>query len=90
MSTKTIEKRTKRSWSLCLMLHKGRYKARITTDEALFYQSYTTGKTKIQYIRSKSVAKMQHLAKGKLAVKVYSMEGNVLSRLNKIFYRTKG
>ncbi|GFT28851.1 uncharacterized protein TNCV_3585611 [Trichonephila clavipes] len=53
MSVKTVEKRRKRSWPLYLMVRKGRYKARITPDEALFHLSFTTGKTKIQYISSK-------------------------------------
>ncbi|GFY06623.1 uncharacterized protein TNCV_3524791 [Trichonephila clavipes] len=53
MSVKKVEKRRKRSWPLYLMLRKDRYKAGITSDEALFHLSFTTGKTKIQYISSK-------------------------------------
>ncbi|GFV54361.1 uncharacterized protein TNCV_4585911 [Trichonephila clavipes] len=53
MSVKTVEKQRKRSWPVYLMLRKCRYKARITSDEALFHLSFTTGKTKIQYISSK-------------------------------------
>ncbi|GFW18143.1 uncharacterized protein TNCV_4006831 [Trichonephila clavipes] len=46
-SVKTVEKRRKCSWSLYLMLSKSRYKAWITSDEALFHLLFTTGKTKI-------------------------------------------
>ncbi|GFT13600.1 uncharacterized protein TNCV_3830731 [Trichonephila clavipes] len=53
MSVKTVEKRRKRSWSLYLMLRKGRYKAWITPDDAQFHLSFTTGKRKIQNISSK-------------------------------------
>ncbi|GFW52195.1 uncharacterized protein TNCV_2426421 [Trichonephila clavipes] len=50
MSVKTVEKRRKRSWPLYLILLKGRCKAWITSDEAQFHLSFTTGQTKIQYI----------------------------------------
>ncbi|GFU50815.1 hypothetical protein TNCV_2495191 [Trichonephila clavipes] len=53
MSVKTVGKRRKRSWSLYLMLCKGRYKTWITSNEALFHLSFTTGKTRIQYISRK-------------------------------------
>ncbi|GFW24585.1 hypothetical protein TNCV_2404501 [Trichonephila clavipes] len=53
MSVKTVEKRRKGSWSLYLMLCKGRYKAWVS-DEALLHLSFTTGKTMIQYISHKS------------------------------------
>ncbi|GFU30612.1 uncharacterized protein TNCV_2615071 [Trichonephila clavipes] len=53
MFVKTVGKRRKRSWPLYLILRKGKYKARITSDEAQFHLSLTTGKTKIQYISSK-------------------------------------
>ncbi|GFU85035.1 uncharacterized protein TNCV_1552981 [Trichonephila clavipes] len=57
MSVKTVEKRRKRSWPLYLMLRNGRYKAWTTSDEAQFHMSFTTGKTKIQYISSKKPRK---------------------------------
>ncbi|GFX01369.1 uncharacterized protein TNCV_4736101 [Trichonephila clavipes] len=57
LSVKTVEKRRKRSCPLYLMLCKGRYKAWITSDEALFHLSFTTGKTKIQYIYRKKCRK---------------------------------
>ena len=41
---------------------------------------------KRRYVRAKRVTNVQHFAKGKLAVRVYSMEENVLSRLNKNFF----
>ncbi|GFT62313.1 uncharacterized protein TNCV_4717131 [Trichonephila clavipes] len=53
MSVKTVEKRRKRSWPLYLMLCKGRYKTWAASDEALFHLSFTTSKTKIQYISRK-------------------------------------
>ncbi|GFW31729.1 uncharacterized protein TNCV_3099541 [Trichonephila clavipes] len=53
MSVKTVGKRRKRSWSLYLILRKGRYKTWIISDETLFHLSFTTGKTKTQYIPSK-------------------------------------
>ncbi|GFY14171.1 hypothetical protein TNCV_3613601 [Trichonephila clavipes] len=53
MSVKTVEKQRKRSWSLYLILRKGRYKAWITSVEALFHLSFTTGKMKMQYIPRK-------------------------------------
>ncbi|GFV02936.1 hypothetical protein TNCV_2743991 [Trichonephila clavipes] len=49
MSVMTIEKRRKRSWSLYLILCKGRYKRWITSDEQLYQLSFPTGKTKVQY-----------------------------------------
>ncbi|GFU44409.1 uncharacterized protein TNCV_1505461 [Trichonephila clavipes] len=57
MSFKTVEKRRKRSWPLYLMLRKGRYKARITSDEAQFRLSFTTSKMQIQYISRKKRCK---------------------------------
>ncbi|GFV11305.1 hypothetical protein TNCV_3723941 [Trichonephila clavipes] len=64
MSVKTIEKRRKRSLPLYLMLRNGRYETWITYDEALFHLSFTTGKTKIQYIsrrkRRKDAAVMKN------------------------------
>ncbi|GFW97883.1 uncharacterized protein TNCV_1426461 [Trichonephila clavipes] len=61
MSAKTVEKR---SWPLYLILRKDRYKAWITSDEALFHLPFTTGKTKTQYIsrkkRRKDVAVLQN------------------------------
>ncbi|GFS57719.1 uncharacterized protein TNCV_2908451 [Trichonephila clavipes] len=53
MSVKTVEKLRERSWHLYIILLNDRYKAWITSDESLFYLSFTTGKTKIQYISSK-------------------------------------
>ncbi|GFW37008.1 uncharacterized protein TNCV_5019061 [Trichonephila clavipes] len=60
MSIKTVEKRRKRSWPLYLMLCKGRYKSYITSDEAQLHLSFTTGKTKIQYIPSKDAAVLKN------------------------------
>ncbi|GFW80394.1 hypothetical protein TNCV_2945261 [Trichonephila clavipes] len=57
MSVKTVEKQRKRPWGLYLMLRKGRYKAWIDSDEALFHLSFTIVKTKIQYISSKKCRK---------------------------------
>ncbi|GFT56982.1 uncharacterized protein TNCV_189801 [Trichonephila clavipes] len=66
MSLKTVEKRRKHFRSLYLMLHKGRYKTRITSYEALFDLSFTTGKMKIQYNssekRRKDAAVLQKLS----------------------------
>ncbi|GFX85230.1 uncharacterized protein TNCV_4849121 [Trichonephila clavipes] len=53
MNVKTVEKRRKRSWPLYVMLRKVRYKTWITSDEAQFRLSFTTSKTKIQYISKK-------------------------------------
>ncbi|GFW79348.1 uncharacterized protein TNCV_2477551 [Trichonephila clavipes] len=53
ISVKTVAKRRKRYRPLYLMLYKGRYKTWIPSNEALFHLSFTTGKTKIQYISSK-------------------------------------
>ncbi|GFU19384.1 uncharacterized protein TNCV_3032941 [Trichonephila clavipes] len=53
MSVKTVEKRRKRSWSPVFNVTRGRCKAWITSDEALFHLSFTTDRTKIQYISSK-------------------------------------
>ncbi|GFU24161.1 putative DD41D transposase [Trichonephila clavipes] len=57
MFVKTVEKRRKPSWPLYLMLRKGRYKAWITSNEALLHLSFTAGKMKIQYISSKKSRK---------------------------------
>ncbi|GFV51468.1 uncharacterized protein TNCV_844071 [Trichonephila clavipes] len=85
MSVKSVEKRRKRSKPLYLILRKSRYKTWITPDEALFHLSFTTGKTKTQYITSKKHRKDAAVLKNR-AVMCYSMDGNVLSRLTKQFF----
>ncbi|GFU60699.1 uncharacterized protein TNCV_2754551 [Trichonephila clavipes] len=66
MCVKTVERRRKRSRSLYLMLRKGRYKAWITSNDALLHLSFITGKTKIQYIyrkkRRKDAAVLQNVS----------------------------
>ncbi|GFT10037.1 hypothetical protein TNCV_1114891 [Trichonephila clavipes] len=54
------------------MLRNGRYEAWITSDEALFHLSFTTGKMKIPYISGKKTLQRRScFEKCKLAVRCY-------------------
>ena len=89
MSANTTEKQRKHFWLLYLVLRKDRYKARITSDDALFHLSSTTGKIKKMF-QEKVSPRYSSFAKGKLALRCYDVDGNILSRLRKtILCRTK-